>query len=148
MKKSRKVIVAIIGGVALTAGLVACSWHAKSPEEKAEYLVDKTAKKLDLTEVQVVELNKLKDDLLDIRQGFVDKREDTHKTLNELFSQPTLDQQRLVDVVREHTTAVNEAAPQVISSLAGFYDNLTPEQQAILQDKISKHHHGSHHWYR
>ena len=147
MKKSSKYLIALVSGVMLTTGLVACSWHHKTPEEKADYLVEKATKKLDLTEEQVIELHNLKDDLLDVREDFADKREQTHATLEELLSQPTLDQQRLVAVVREHTAVVNQQTPQIVSSIAGFYDSLSPEQQAKLRDKIAKHHERSHRWH-
>ena len=141
-KTSRYIIASIIA----VAGLTACGWHSKSPEDKADYMVEKMTRKLELTESQVVELEKLKDELLSVREEFAGKREETHKSLRELFSHSTLDQQRFVALVRKQTDALNETAPSVISSIAGFYDNLTPEQQAMLREKISDHH-GHHRWY-
>ena len=147
MKKRNQYIIAVVAGVALTTGLAACGWHSKTPEERADYMVEKVTSKLDLTDNQVVELEKLKKELLAVRQEFVSHKEETRKAVDELLDQPVLDQQRLLSLFRQHTDAVNEKAPAVVSSVAGFYDSLTPEQQAVLREKIEKHRERSHGWH-
>lgn len=145
MRKGIKYITAAVTGLVIAIGLAACGWHAKTPEEKADYMVSKLTNKLDLTDSQVVELEKLKNDLITVRQDWMAKKEETHKTIEELLKQPVLDQQRVLTLIKEHTEATNEKAPIVVSSVANFYDSLTPEQQATLRDKIAKHRHHWHH---
>ena len=147
MKKRTKFIIAIITGLTLTAGLAACSWHSKTPSEKADYMVEKITKKLDLNAEQVTELEKLKSELLTAREDFLSEKQGTHSAINELLMQPTLDQQRLLELVQGHTASMNQKAPMVISSVAGFYDSLTPEQQATIREKIAHHHERYGHWH-
>ena len=147
MKNRTKGIIAVISGCVLTTSLVACGYHNKSPEEKASYMMVKISKKMELTETQVVHLEKLKNDLLRFRQHFVDGRDETHKTIDDLLSQPTLAQQPLVDLVQAHTSAVNKQAPTVVASMAGFYNSLNPEQQAMLRKRIAEHRQRRHKWH-
>lgn len=147
MKKRTKGIAAIITTLIIATTLTACGFHYKTPEEKADYFVEKVTKKLDLSSNQVIELEQLKEALLSKRQDFVERKAETRATIDELLSQSTLDQQRLAALVKEHTDAINEAAPDIIASLAGFYDSLTPEQQAKLHEKIKEHRDDHHHHY-
>lgn len=145
MKRSSKIIIGVVTSLALTTGLIAGEWHSRDPEEKMDYMVSKITKKLDLNDAQVVELEKLKTDILALKKEFIAKKSEHHETLFQLFSQPTLDQQSIVNLVTEHTIAINAKAPVVVASMAGFYDSLTPEQQTKLRDKLAKHHKQGHH---
>ncbi|MFC1751318.1 Spy/CpxP family protein refolding chaperone [Pseudomonadota bacterium] len=148
MKKRTKGIVAVVSGIILATTLVACGFHHKTPEEKADYVVEKITKKLELTPAQVTQLEQLKSQLLTTRQTFADKKEKARNTIDSLLSQPTLDQQRTMALVKEHTDEVNQTAPTIIASLAGFYDSLTPEQQTQLREKLEEyrdHFHRPHH---
>ncbi len=148
MKRRTKGIIATITGVILSTTLVACGLHHKTPEEKADYIVNKASKELQLTAPQLVQLEQLKTHLLNIRQGFSDKKGEIHDITDELLNQPTLNQQRVLSLVQEHTDIINQKAPEIIASVAAFYDSLDTEQQKILREKIQKHraynHHGHH----
>ena len=145
MKKRNKIMIAIASGIALVSGLAACGHH-HTPEERADYMVEKITSKMDLTEPQVNKLDALKDELLSVRKEMLEERETVHNEVNELLSQPTLDQTRALSLVRDRTESVNQKAPQVITALAGFYDSLNPEQQAMLREKLEEHKAHRHHW--
>jgi Spy/CpxP family protein refolding chaperone len=144
MKLSAKRIVILILGTATVSTLVACGHHFSSPEERAEYMVDKVSKELTLNDAQNVKLNTLKDELLAARQEMISKRKETKQAINELLEQPALDRDRVLNMVSEHTQAVNDKAPQIVSALGDFYDSLTAEQQAKLREKVKERmeHHG------
>jgi len=144
MKLSAKRIVILIVGAATVSTIVACGHRFSSPEERAEYMVDKVSKELALNDAQNVKLNALKDQILAARQDMVSKRKETKQAVNELLEQPALDRDRVLNMVSERTQAVNEKAPQVVSALGDFYDSLTAEQQAKLREEIKERmeHHG------
>ncbi len=147
MKKVTKGIIAGVAVILVGTTLVACGFHAKTPQERADYMVNKITKKLDLAPIQVAELEKLSSTLLEVRSEFSGQRETLHNTIDQLLSQPTLDQQRLVDLIKSQTEIVNQKAPVVVASAAEFYNSLTPEQQARLKEKVQSHRDEHRHWH-
>ncbi len=145
MKKRNKIMIAIASGIALISGLAACGHH-RSPEDRAEYMVEKITSKMELTEPQVSKLEALKNELLNVRQSMLAERDTVHEEVNELLNQPTLDQTRALTLVQNRTDSINQKAPQVITALAGFYDSLNPEQQAMLREKLEAHKAHRGHW--
>ena len=141
MKKRSKIIFGSVTAVILSTTLIACGVHRhhSDPAEKMDYIAEKIEDRLDLTPEQVTQLNVLKDEVLVIVKEAKAKRADTHQEIENLLSQPTLDQSRLLTLVQEKTEAVNTKAPTVIAALAGFYDSLNPEQQAELLEKFQDH---------
>jgi Spy/CpxP family protein refolding chaperone len=121
------------------------SFRHKSPQERADWLVNKISDELKLNDAQLSKLNALKDELLTVRSDYRKKRSDTKMAIGEMLSQPTLDQTRALALIKDRTQEVNAKAPQVVSAFAAFYDSLTPEQQKKLHDEVTermKRHHG------
>jgi len=145
MKKRSKIIIAAISSIVLVSGLAACGHH-HSPKERADYMMEKISDKLDLTAPQISQLEQLKNELMNARQSMLAERGTVHSEMNELLSQPTLDQERALKLVRDQTESINQKAPQIITAFAGFYDSLNPEQQAVIREKVQKHKEHRHHW--
>jgi len=134
----------------LTAGMLgamsgcAYSFMHKSPQERADRIVKNISDELELNDVQLSKLNALKDELLTMRSDYRKKRSDTKIAIDEILSQPTLDQTRALALIKDRTREVNDKAPQVVSAFAAFYDSLTPEQQKKLHNEVAermKRHH-------
>ena len=102
---------------------------------------------LELDEQQTQSLQTLRDELWDIKQSIRDERETNMASLLSVIEGATLDQGQALALVAEKTNLVNQYAPQVISSLATFYDGLNAEQQAQVREHIAEHRHrrGWHH---
>jgi len=145
MKTRNKFIIASISAIALVGGLAACGHH-HSPEERANYMMEKVTSKLELTSPQVDQLEQLKNELMNARQTMLAERNTAHQEINDLLSQPSLDQNRALELVEERTATINQKAPQVIAAFANFYDSLNPEQQTMLGDKMQEHKAHRHHW--
>ena len=130
MKPLIKFAVIVVLGVAIFGTMAGCGHHFghKTPQERANWIVKNISEELKLNDAQLGKLNALKDDLLAVRNEFRKKHGDTPKTIDELLSQPTLDQNRVLAQIKERTQDVNDKAPQVVSAFASFYDSLTPEQ--------------------
>ena len=145
MKTRNKIIIATVSSIVLICGISACAHH-RSPEDRADYMVDKISDNLELTTPQITQLEQLKDELLASRQLMQAERNLVYAELNELISQPTLDQQRALKLVQDRTESIKQKAPQVIAALAEFYDSLNPEQQAAMRKKFEDH--KEHHYWR
>ena len=134
-------------GVGMLGTMTGCGYGFmhKSPQERAEWIVKNVGDELKLNDAQLGKLNALKDELLAARSDYKQRRSDTRKAIDELLSQPTLDQSRALALVKDRTQEVNAKAPRVVSAFAAFYDSLTPEQQKKLHDEVNermKRHHG------
>jgi len=140
MKRLIKLAVVAVVGIGTLGVMAGCahSFMHKNPQERAEWVVKNLSEDLKLNEAQVGKLNALKDELLAIRSDYQKKHSETQKTIGELLSQPTLDQTRVLALIKERTQQVNDNAPQVVAAFASFYDSLTPEQQRMLHDKVTE----------
>ena len=133
-------------GIGIFCAITGCGYSSmhKSPQERAEWLVKNVSDDLKLNDAQLGKLNTLKDELLAVRGDYKQRRSETRKAVDELLSQPILDQSRALALVTDRTQEVNAKAPRVVSAFAAFYDSLTPEQQKKLHDEVTermKHHH-------
>lgn len=145
MTKHKKLLIGITLIAVTASGLAACGhFRHHDPVEKMEYITEKVDDKLELTDSQRAELDKLKDQLLTLLTDVKTRKETTHKEVDKLMSQPNLDQEKLLALIHEQTNHVNQSAPQLVAAMAGFYDSLTPDQQATLREQFARHreHHG------
>ena len=150
MKTSTKIITAAALGLGVVGGVAAYSsadhrfsghhgWH--SGDGIVEYVRDE----LSLTPEQTASLEQLRDQLLELRTEVRQDRETRKQRLLALVANPTFDQAGALALVSEKTAAVDQYAPQVIASLATFYDGLDANQQAQVRDKITEK--MSRHWH-
>jgi len=138
MKTRNKLLIGIVTAVAITGGLAACGHH-HTAEERANYAVERISNKLDLDTNQVANLEQLKNSLMASRQRVIDEQGRIDDALEQLLANSTLDQQQVLTMIRQRTEAINREAPTIVAAAATFFDNLTPEQQAELRDKIREH---------
>lgn len=134
-------IAALIGVVGIS--LTACGHHRDSPADKADWVVKKMTRKLDLNEDQQLKLR-------DVTDIFVDQRESHRSERSEQFEQvlaqvrkPELDKALLTQMVDNHQQRVAEVSPQVIDKLAIFHASLDDEQKEEIADRLMrfrKHH--------
>ena len=76
-----------------------------------------------------------------------EKKNQARSSISEILGQPRLDQDRLESMISDKTQFINTKAPQIVNSMAGFYDSLSPEQQKILREKFKdRMEHRRHSW--
>ena len=151
MKRSTKIIAALILVVGGSGAVYAYSkhgdWHM-SPAEKVEFVTDRVSKKLELTAEQRQNFGSLAET---VAQILVDARANKEQHIAEvkgLLQEPSFNQARALELVRQKTEMVNSKAPLVISQLAIFLDSLNTGQKQQLQEFIEhrhKHHVHKHH---
>lgn len=132
----------LVGG-----GLAACSHHRpKTDSERAEWrqrMVAKAAGKLDLDIAQRAKLDTLAQVMAAQRSqlmGTSDPRQD----LMALVAGERLDRVKAQAWIDGKTSAMQGAAPPVLTAAADFFDSLRPEQQAKLREYLQRG--GRHGW--
>ena len=150
MKKSTIIIAVTVLALGVTSGVMAYGAHSAwkmSPEKKAEYVTDKMTENLELDAIQQEYLRVLSGDLLEIMQAVKSNRSEHKEMVQQLLFEPALDQVEVLKMVQQKTQMVNDRAPQLIASFAGFLDSLDSEQKKELREHMGEHmgrHHEDH----
>ena len=130
--------------LAITAGCHSprADWH--SPEKRAEWIVERTSKELNLNEQQRAKLNSIKNDILAKRNDF----ESIHSgILDEVLSEvksETLNQEKLNKAFESREAKFKEMRSFLVSKFAEFHDMLNAEQRVKLSERLEalRKHHG------
>jgi protein CpxP len=144
MKRISKFSILVVGALVVIGSFSACSFRG-DPEQRAQWMQEKVAKKLELDDAQQVQLKNVSEQILAAREGTKEQFGDDREQLLALLEQPTLDQDKILSLVRSRTEALNERAPDVIAAIGEFYDGLTAEQQAQIREFAQQHHGSRHH---
>ena len=147
MKKSSKIIGATVLVLAVSTSVFAFGEHKSwrmSPADKIDYIKNKMANKLELTDIQKINLSTLADEIIEVSTDIKTHKKNHKQTVLTLLSEPTLDQAKVLESIRQKTTAINERAPQLVASIAGFLDSLDLQQKeqlaAFVEHKMSHSH--------
>ncbi|MDH3451856.1 MAG: Spy/CpxP family protein refolding chaperone [Gammaproteobacteria bacterium] len=136
MKTSTKMITATVLSLGIVGGVAAYKgdgWH------RGEHFISHVRDELDLTPEQTEALQAIRDEVWDIRQNVTQDKEAQQQALLAVIDGEIFDQGRALELVSQKTKLVEQYAPQVIVSLANFYDGLSAEQQAEVREHIAKH---------
>ena len=150
MKKSTKFIAIAIATLGVTSTVFAFGAHQgwrMSPEDKAEFMTGKITEKLELNTSQQQNLKSLSETVLQIMKDVRSNRVDHMDTLQAMLSEPTLDQAKALEMVRQKTDMINARAPAVVASVAGFLDSLDSDQKELLREHMNSrmdHHRQDH----
>jgi len=145
MKRLSKIVIITSGAVLLAGSIAACSHH-RSPEQRAEWMMEKVSKELKLDDAQQAKLKTLSEDMLAIRKQMHNEFGSDRDQVLGLLDQPKLDQAKILGMVKEHTQTINEQAPKIVAAMGAFYDSLSPEQQAEMREFVKEHHEHRRHW--
>lgn len=146
MKLSTRLITAVLL-IAGSSGVVyAFSKHndwGMSADEKIEFVTDRVSNKLELDDLQRQKFTELADLVATFMQEVKPTREQRVSEISTLLQAPSFNQARALELVEQKTRLMNEKAPLLIASLAGFVDSLNAEQKQQLQEFL-QHRHGHH----
>ncbi len=150
MKKSTKIIAVIVLALGATSAVFAYGAHSAwkmSPEKKAEYVTDKITENLELNIAQQENLKALSVTVLEMMNDVRSERNEHRELMQQFLSEPTLDQAKAMQMIQQKTQMINDRAPQVIASIAGFLDSLDSEQKIELREHMGEHmnRHHEHH---
>jgi Spy/CpxP family protein refolding chaperone len=141
MKRNSIVIV-----MAALVSLVLAGCYHRTPEQRAEYMVNRMAEELSLSDVQKAQLEKIKNEFLVRRAEMPKLREETVKEANALMRSAEIDKARLNALVEKSQTHANDMINFVAAKFTEIHDMLTPEQREKLFKHIEEHMHHERHW--
>jgi len=137
--KLRKLLIPFTIIASLTALVLSgCGRHHQDPEDKAEWIVHKVSKKLDLNEQQKVKLEAVKTEIMQNYKKHHQNKNQMMDTLLAEIQKPQIDPSVLMGMVNQHQSRVDEVAPGVINKLVEFHASLTEEQKQKLTKKLEK----------
>jgi Spy/CpxP family protein refolding chaperone len=144
--EKNKYIILIIVLTALLALVVSGCCHHRTPEQRAEHVVQHLVKALKLDAAQTAKLEKMKEEFLARRPDMVKMREESLKDFKEIMLSPQIDQARL-NARREKIQAHTIDMIQFVSAkFVELHDMLTPEQRSKLVEEMEKHAQRAHRW--
>lgn len=140
MKSIIKRSLLFLGGISLAASLVACNGHRAhhDPEQRAEWMIEKITKELELNDVQKQKLAVVKDEFMTIRTTMHEEQNNPREQILELMSQPTLDRQKAMAMVNDRTETIRARAPAMVDAVGNFYDSLDDEQRKELREHFEE----------
>jgi len=118
----------------------------KTPEQRAERMVQHLITTLKLDAAQGAQLEKMKEEFLAKRSDMIKMRQETMSDLKEIMISPQLDQARLntrTEKIQAHTSDLIQF---ISAKFAEFHDMLTPEQRSKLVEEMEKHAQRAPHW--
>jgi hypothetical protein len=141
MKRKRRLvsafcILSLLGLVLSTAG---CH-RPKSPEEKAEFVVDILSSKLDFSDEQEQMAMEIGKDLIDEHKQMHGEREAHKKELIDMVKADQLDQEKIVQKINEKLDRIKQRAPVYVARVAELHKTLSQEQKDKLVKLIEKKH--------
>jgi len=147
MKLHTKILLVIVSGAVITGVFAGCkgAFFNHSPEKKAEWIVEEITDTLELSDIQIEKLNQLKVYALNLRGEMKERHESTYQDFISVLSKPTIDQEKLLSMVKQKTQIVEDKSPEIIAMLADFYDSLNTEQQQKILEEIKSHKKNKHH---
>jgi periplasmic protein CpxP/Spy len=123
--------------VLLTLVMAGC--YKKTPEQRAEDMVQHLVANLKLDDVQTAKLEKIKDEILARRPQMLVLREETVKEANALMKSPQVDQMKLSALLDKNQKQVDEYVRFIAAKFTEIHDMLTPEQRDKLVTLVEKH---------
>jgi len=146
MKRITKISLVLVSTL-MVAGLFSACNHRGDPEQRAQWMMERAAKKLELDDTQQAQLQNVSVELMNARKAMKQEFGKDREQMWAMLEEPTMNQDQILTVIRSHTDALNERAPIVVAAVAEFYDGLTAEQQAQIREFVRerRERHGDRH---
>jgi Spy/CpxP family protein refolding chaperone len=132
-----KFILPVLLATAFMLILTGC--YRKTPEQRAEEMVQHIVKTLQLDNAQTIKLEKIKDEFLARRPEMSGVREDTVKEANEMMRSSQINQSQLDALLARNQKVVDDYVHFVAAKFTEIHDMLTPEQREKLVSTIENY---------
>lgn len=140
-KKKVWISVILAGVVLLTVTGGALAYRSgKHIDIFAAGIVETLATDLGLSDPQKTDLKAIKDQFLPRLKEMRGAHDQIRTTVHEEFANEQVDADRLVGLFQEQHSKIQQLGEEVIRSLSGFYNQLTPEQRETLKAEIESLH--------
>ncbi len=113
----------------LIIALTVAGCYRKTPEQRAEKIVNAIEKKLDLNETQKAKLEAMKQEFLAKAPAMKKTREESYDQLIGLMRSPSIDPGVVTSLVDRNKAQADDLIGFLFAKFTQFYDMLTPEQR-------------------
>ncbi len=150
---TKKLVIVAVIAVLVTAGVIfggeAIMFHYywSNPEKRAEWVVKKLTKTLDLNAEQQTKLNKIKDEVFARFEKFKSNRDAVRKEAATLIKSDNLTGEMVNRFFDERKAKLEELRPFIVEKIVEFHNILTPAQRTKLAEKIEKWNQCHHRWH-
>jgi len=141
-------VLAVIVIGAVVKGIVGYKIRTAPPEKKAAWIVGKLESKLDLSKVQLVKVNEIKDEILAKRIEVKELRKGFHETMLAQVKADTFDKNKVNNLFTSKEAKIKELRTFMVDKLAEFHAILTPAQRLKAEKYILKYHKRFRRWHR
>ncbi len=142
----RKYVLATAGLFALLLAVVTFGCYHRTPEQRAEYVVQRLVSTLNLDAAQTAKIEKMKEEFLAKRPDMIKDRLETLADIKEMMLSAQIDPSKLKTRTEKIQTHMSDMLTFVSAKFVELHDILTPEQRAKLVAEIEKHIEKHHHW--
>ncbi len=146
MGRSKYIILIVALLATLLALIVPGCWYHRTPEQRAEHVVQHLVSTLKLDTAQTAKLETMKEEFLARRPDREKMREESFKDIEEMMLSPQLDQARLKARTEKIQARADDMIRFVSAKFTELHDMLTPEQRSKLVEEMEKHAQRAHHW--
>lgn len=139
------------GATVLALSLVGggIAWSKQDSESRANRMVERITKKLDLNDNQVAALTQAREQMKQTGVSLRGVLGLEPQAIASLIETETFDRAAALDLITQRTQAINDAAPGMVAVVGDFLDTLSAEQKSQLSERMQhrgkrgKHrHHG------
>ncbi len=110
------------------------------PEKEADFLLERFARDLDLTEEQREKLNKIKDEILEERKENREKQREEHKEFMDkivsLVKSDKITKEQIYKILEIRDEKMKKMNNFLIDKLIEIHEMLTPEQREEIAEKL------------
>ena len=134
MNTFSKIAISVVATAGLVIGAGAYAGKQFSQGMKGEFMIYKLEKELDLSTAQVDQLKNI--------QSYMKTKRESHDhdaskaAMVEMLKAPQLDQTKVLSMMDEKIQSMRDQAPEMLSQVADFTDNLSAEQRTELVEMI------------
>lgn len=142
-------ITAVIGLLAVLGAAWAKHNGYCAGGDRMQYVAERVARKLDLTDEQQAKLQTFTETLRQLRGDWGGRRKALTDELAGLLAAPSLDRNRVGELLDEQHQAMARRKGKIVDAFADFSDSLKPEQRTRLSELSGErlgHRWGHPHW--
>ena len=111
--------------------------HHRHPKG-AEFMMDYMSEALDLNDVQMEALERIKEEILEKAEQMRADKKTTHQEIMILVGSEVMDKEKLKTVIANHRVQMDELVNLAVDRFVEFHQMLTPDQKAKLVSKLEK----------
>ncbi len=143
MNNVKRIIIATV--TFTTLAITSTAFAERGEGKRLDKMVERVSSKLDLDDTQTQALEEFAAELAETRQLMRGTDGGLRSEFSALLSAQSFDQGEALSLINERAAAVQANAPELVAAAALFFDGLSEEQKAQVQEfmeKRGRHHRG------